>query len=33
VSGAESELSNEDGHLTLLAAKVGHVHSWLLDHY
>jgi pimeloyl-ACP methyl ester carboxylesterase len=33
VAGAESELSDVDGHLTLLAGKVGDVHTWLLDHY
>lgn len=33
VYGAESELSDDDGHLTLLAAKVGDVHTWLLDHF
>ena len=32
VSGAESELSDDDGHLTLLATKVGDVHTWLLDY-
>jgi pimeloyl-ACP methyl ester carboxylesterase len=33
VSGAEAELSEEDGHLTLLAGKVGDVHTWLADHF
>ncbi|MFZ0169195.1 MAG: alpha/beta fold hydrolase [Candidatus Dormiibacterota bacterium] len=33
VPGAESELSDDDGHLTLLAAKVGDVHSWLLERF
>jgi pimeloyl-ACP methyl ester carboxylesterase len=33
VPGAESELSEEDGHLTLLAGKVGDVHRWLLDNF
>ncbi|MGC2190785.1 MAG: alpha/beta fold hydrolase [Candidatus Dormiibacterota bacterium] len=33
VPGAESVLSDDDGHLTLLAGKVGDVHTWLLDHF
>jgi pimeloyl-ACP methyl ester carboxylesterase len=33
VPGAESELSDDDGHLTLLATKVGDVHNWLLDRF
>jgi len=33
ISGAESELSEADGHLTLLAAKVEDFHTWLLDHF
>ena len=33
VPGAESELSDDDGHLTLLAGKVGDVHKWLLDRF
>ncbi|HUY56632.1 MAG TPA: alpha/beta fold hydrolase [Candidatus Micrarchaeaceae archaeon] len=30
VHGAEAELSEEDGHLTLLVNRVGEVHDWLL---
>ncbi len=30
VPGAEAELSEEDGHLTLLTERVGDVHAWLL---
>lgn len=33
VSGAESALSEADGHLTLLATKFSDVHEWLLDHF
>ena len=33
VPGADAELSEEDGHLTLLTARVGEVHEWLLGNY
>jgi pimeloyl-ACP methyl ester carboxylesterase len=32
VPGAESELSETDGHLTLLVNRVAEVHEWLLSH-
>ncbi len=33
VAGAEAELSDSDGHLTLLTRRVGEVHQWLLEHW
>jgi pimeloyl-ACP methyl ester carboxylesterase len=31
VPGAEARISAEDGHLTLMAHRVGEVHDWLLE--
>jgi pimeloyl-ACP methyl ester carboxylesterase len=33
VPGAEARLFDHDGHLTLLAHRVGEVHSWLAEHF
>ncbi len=33
IPGADSELSEEDGHLTLLAYKIGDVLAWLLERF
>ena len=33
VRGAEAELSESDGHLTLLLNRVPEVHEWLLSHW
>ncbi len=33
IPGAEAELSETDGHLTLLVDKIPAVHEWLLSHY
>lgn len=33
VPGAEAELSEVDGHLTLVINRVGEIHQWLLEHF
>ena len=33
VAGADSALSDTDGHLTLVIAKIGDVHEWLIGHW
>jgi pimeloyl-ACP methyl ester carboxylesterase len=33
IPGAESELSDDDGHLTLIFGKFGDVHEWLVRHF
>lgn len=33
VAGADSELSDTDGHLTLVIEKIGAVHDWLIRHW
>lgn len=33
VSGAEAEISETDGHLTLLVNRIAEVHEWLLSHF
>jgi hypothetical protein len=33
VSGAQSALSETEGHLTLPVAKIGDVHAWLAGHF
>ncbi len=33
IAGVEAEISETEGHLTLLAHRVGDVHEWLLQHF
>jgi hypothetical protein len=33
IPGVEAEISDREGHLTLLAHRVTDVHEWLLQHF
>jgi pimeloyl-ACP methyl ester carboxylesterase len=33
IPGVDARLSAEDGHLTILLARIGDVHAWLLEHF